>query len=217
MRRAVLPNYLRVLVDQHGQNAAAEAVRLNGQAQPGDRKGGAALVKLQKEARKDAEEAKLRDISAMDQAQMGALIRENAIVDVPQLVVGGAHKPVMAWPLIQAFHTELLGNPASKHTRGVKAALEVFLEEATDLYKIQCRTCAGYGHTSEYCPTLPRLHAAMGANPTVKCWLGRANKRAYENVRPGVDKAPAMLHLPYTLPKGFKAKVSKLGKRRARD
>ena len=157
----------------------------------------------------------------MDQKAVADMIKNQAIVDVPQLTLNGTHKPLMAWPLMQAFHTELMGNPASKQAKGVKAALEVFLVEAADLYKVQCRTCAGYGHTSEYCPTLPRLHAAMGANPTVKCWLGRANKRAYEGVRLGVDKAPPMLHLPYKLPKGFKAKAkakaAKLGKRSARE
>ena len=113
---------------------------------------------------------------------------------------------------MRAFHTELLGNPASNENTHAKAALEGFLLDAADLYKVQCRACSGYGHTSEYCPTLPRLNVAIGANPTVKCWLGRAVKRPYKHVRAGVDKAPAMLHLPYKLPKGFKDKAGKVRK-----
>ena len=116
----------------------------------------------------------------------------------------------MAWPLMQAFHTEIMGNPASKESHGVKAALDHFLAEAGELYKVQCRVCSGYGHSKDYCTTQPRLKLALGPNPTVNSWLNRAQERTYANVRPGVEKAPPMLHLPYKLPKGFMAGPKKV-------
>lgn len=126
------------------------------------------------------------------------------------LVKDGVDQTLLAWPLMQAFHTELLANPAGNTNHGVKAALDHFMLEANELYKIQCRVCSGYGHTSEYCTTLPRLQAALGLNPTVNSWLSRATKRTYTNVRPGVEKANCMLHLHYKVPKGFKDKFGKI-------
>lgn len=207
----VMPNYVRVLVDEVGQAAVDQAVADNERAGP-NKKTGAALTKHLKEVRRAAEKQKLVEVSALSLAEIKDLIAVRAHIDVPQLVVGDADKPLMNWALMRAFHTELTGNPAAKTNKGAVAALECFLEEAADLYKVQCRACSGYGHTAEYCPTLPRLQAAIGANPTVKCWLGRAVKRPYKNVRVGVDKAPAMLHLPYKLPNGFKNKDGNLKK-----
>ena len=109
----------------------------------------------------------------------------------------------MSWPLMEAFHIELRGNPASKDNLSIQAALDHFLEEAKELYKVQCRVCSGYGHTKDYCTTLPRLKLAMGPNPTVNSWLNRAQDRTYTNVRPGIEKANHLLHLGYKLPKGF--------------
>ena len=209
---SVMPNYVRVIVDQVGQAAVAQAVALNDQAVGDAKKAGAALTKSLKEVKREAEKVKLDEISAMDLAGIKELISTYAHIEVPQLVGAGGDRPLMNWALMRAFHTELIGNPAAKTNRSAVAALESFLEEAADLYKVQCRACSGYGHTVEYCPTLPRLQVAIGANPTVKCWLGRAVKRPYKNVRVGVDKAPAMLHLPYKLPKGFKDKAGKVRK-----
>lgn len=138
-------------------------------------------------------------------------VKRDAYVKVPQLVTNdGGHTPLMSWPLMVAYHTELVGHPAAKTSNAV-AANTNFLNQMKELHKVQCRCCSGYGHTSKYCTTLPRVKAAMGPNPVTNGWLSRAIERAYPKIRPGiapVDKSITMT-LEYQLPEGLQKKKKK--------
>jgi len=133
---------------------------------------------------------------------------------VPQLVADGKTTPLMSWPLMASYHTELMTAPAAKDGP-VGVANANFLNQVAELHKVQCRACSGYGHTAKFCASLPRIKAAMGSNPVSNGWLSRALERSYPNSRPGVgspDKLGVLALLGYKLPDGFLDKDGKVKK-----
>ena len=124
----------------------------------------------------------------------------------PGLVTdGGAGTPLMGWGLMVAYKGEHGADPPLKGS-SVVSAHHHFLSKAGELFKVQCRVCWGYGHTKDYCATLPRLKAATGSDRQVGAWLGKAVGRGYLGVRPDVG-APnglgELASLAYKVPEGF--------------
>ena len=123
----------------------------------------AAQVKREVDGNADlAEEAK-------GQARLEALKKVRAIVEDPRQAAekkGTLCAPIWAaqraeeqWALLAAYRAEYQLNPPLKDSAAVTANA-YFLGKARELFKVQCRVCYGYGHTKDYCSTLPRLKAA---------------------------------------------------------
>ena len=82
-----------------------------------------------------------------------------------------------------------------------------------ELYKVQCRVCYGYGHTKDYCASLPRIYACLGPHPVTNTWLAKAISRPYANLRDNVgqpDNLGMLARLKYKVPNGFKDKFGKI-------
>lgn len=211
------PSFSRKLIEKAGRAAeeqlAAENQERLGQADPGDP--GCTGWELEghlKEARAKAMDRKAGELRDLTGEELAALIAQEALTVVPQLVQGdGSSTALMGWPLLAAYHTELMAAPAAKGGP-VAAANANFLNQVAELHKVQCRACSGYGHTAKYCASLPRVKAAMGSNPVANGWLSRALDRSYPNSRPGVaapDKLGVLAGLGYKLPEGFLDKDGK--------
>ena len=132
----------------------------------------------------------------------------------------GPYKNVRSWPLMEKFYTELKAKPALNTDKPAIAAIEVFLSNAHELYKVKCNVCNGWGHSAKFCTTWPRVKTAAGANKHVQSWLKSASSRVYKDVKPAPYQQPDILgclaQLPYELPEGFLEKAKKGSKRNAK-
>lgn len=150
----------------------------------------------------------VKEVASMSLDQVRRIAEQNAFVRVASLEDNGPRENLKSWPLICKFYRELQAKPVPSDNKPVPLAVELFLSNATELFKVQCNGCNGWGHTIKYCPTWPRVRKAAGPNKDVQGWLSQAAFRVYKDVKPGLVGGPpdilgVLSQLPYQLPEGF--------------
>lgn len=103
------------------------------------------------------------------------------------------YKHLGFWPLMQLIQIEQAANPCvvkNLEDSDIVAAMELWLRSVRDIGHVVCRSCYGWGHSWEYCPTHSRLEAALpktGAIGPLSGWLRNAVTRKLDGF--GLTKA----------------------------
>ena len=191
-----LQSYTQAMVDARVKKAGAEADR-------------DALDAAAKHERMEKAEREAR-LAAFEMATpaVQAAAAEFSVVAWPQLQDGDVPTPLMRWPLMAAFHAELLAKPPLKTDPSV-ATVGSFLRCMEELNRVLCRVCGGVGHTKEWCTTWGRMQPAVAADALVSKVLHKAASRPVQDIRANVakpEKLGLLARLKYKLPDGYKGR-----------
>lgn len=130
-----------------------------------------ALAGNDEEAKQAAAVRFIDEVAKIPLEEVEKLANDAAYTRVEALERNGAHWDLRSWPLMEKFYRELQAKPIMKTDETGQAAIKVFLSNVGELFKVKCNVCHGWGHSTKYCPTWPRLKKAGGAHKHVQGWL----------------------------------------------